>query len=397
MEIHYEDETGAEYPVSAVLEVPTHARNATLNDVVDMLKVQHDVKYDVVVPSSKISYSDGLLRVNDGAAQIEDTGVSIRDALLQPTSGFDAAIATKLGVPTKYMRRLREEEDTELLDHNVNHWLESEQRNWFVRGYRTDDANQVGVARGFLSDQFQMIDNLEVLMTVLDGLNAGGIHAEVRSANLTDNIMDVKFSAPEVRAYADEFVKGYKNPFTGRTGDHGEGGGVIHAGFSLRNSETGHGAFTLMPQVIVELCINGYSVTEDLMRKVHVGSRMEQGEVAWSEDTRHHYVELIRNQTKDAVTTFLSQDYIERKAQELDALDGPPLENPTKTIQRVASDMKWSDDEQEGILNLFMASGDTRAVGIVHATTAYAQVVESPVRAQEFEDQALQLVRVATR
>jgi hypothetical protein len=396
MEVRYPDPAGDEPEneylpgaPTAVLEVPTHARNAELADVVDMLKVQHDLKYDIVVPSSRLAYDEGVLRVEEGATDISPEGVSLRDAFLMPTVGFDQAIATKLGIPIKYMRRLRERPSPLLLDNNVNTWLGDEERNWFVRGYRTDDPNQTGVARGFLSDQYQTIDNLDVLMTVIDALNESGISATVQSANITDRIMDVKFDAPEVRAYAEDFVKGYRNPFTGQTGPHGEGRGVIHAGFSLRNSEIGHGAFTLMPQVVIEICINRASITEDLMRKVHVGSKMEQGEVQWSERTHHHYIELIRNQTRDMVKAFLSQDYIERKAAELNAMDGPPLADPVRMIKRVASDMKWSEEEMHGIMNLFTAGGDTRAIGVMQATTAYAQVVPSAERAMELEDQAL--------
>ena len=394
--------------VSPTLKVPTAIRYASLHDVVDMLTVQHDLKYDVVVPSASLSYDEGVLVIADGAADVNDEGVSLRDVHLLPTHHFEGAMADKLGIPRAYIRHLRNRSGSDpvlrLLDSNVNTWLDEIPRNWFVRGYRTDDVNQVGVARAFLSDSYQVIDNLDVLMTTLDALNGSGISARVYSANLTETMMDVKIHAPEVRARASKFLEMYQNPFSGRTGEHGAGSDVVFAGFSLRNSETGGGAFALMPQVIVEICVNGYSITQDLMRKMHVGSVMEQGVVRWSEQgvvrwsehTRATAIDLVHSQVIDATRTFMSQEYIDNQAAHLESLAGVVLERPIEALRQVTTQFKYSEEEQASILELFAVSGDHRATGIGQAVTAFAQNDNvSVARAQEIEDEAFDLIRVA--
>ena len=386
--------------VPATLTVPTAARNASLDDVVNMLTVQHDLKYDVVVPSQSLSYEDGVLVIKDGAAQVDDEGVMLRDAHLLPTHSFDGAIADKLKIPRMYMRHLRNLSGSNpvlrLLDSNVNTWLDEKKKNWFVRGYRTDDPNQVGVARAFLSDSYQVIDNLDVLMTTLDALNGSGVNARVHSANLTETMMDVKIHAPEVQAHASKFLETYQNPFSGRTGEHGAGSDVVFAGFSLRNSETGGGAFALMPQVIIEICVNGYSITQDLMRKVHIGSVMEQGVVRWSEHTRTTAIELVHSQVTDATRTFMSQEYIDNQAAHLESLAGVVLDRPVEALRQVTTQFKYSEEEQASILELFARGGDHRASGVGQAVTAYAQGDAVPAaRAQAIEDEAFKLVRVA--
>ena len=56
---------------------------------------------------------------------------------------------------------------------------------------------------------------------------------------------------------------------------------MVFAGFVITNSETGCGAFSLTPRLVVQVCRNGMTITRDAMRVVHLGERLDQGVVTW--------------------------------------------------------------------------------------------------------------------
>lgn len=374
-------------------------RNARVEDVIDLLNQQADVKYDVVVSSDRIRYAQGHVVIVDGAAVIDDNGVGTTDAFLSPTDVFEDGLSARLGIPRAYVRTLRDTErdhdgeDTpylDVLDANVNLWLDHNQRNYMVRGFRVDDHRQVGIARAFLSDRFAVIDHIDAVMAVLDGIASTGLEGVTfDSADLSERTLRVKISAPEVTAVAREFLRGYRSPFTGATGDDLP---VISAGLALSNSETGGGAFSISPQITVLVCNNGMTRKFEALRKVHVGGQLEEGVVAWSAETRSNALELVKSQAADAVRTFLSTDYIEGVAQELDAKAGAEVRNATDVLERVAKTMRYTEDEQKSILDFFVRGGQATAGGVMQAVTAYAQEVEDPDRAAELEEGAFDVL-----
>ena len=375
----------------------TH-RNAKLQDIIEILETQQDAKYDIVAPSSQLSYLDGNLIVEGGTVSFDETGVNTTNAELRPTSQFEEGIATKLDIPRKYIDRMREGiHSLPLLDQNINHWLAEEDRNYFIRGFHAfDDRNGVGVARAFLSEKYQLIDHLDVLAAVLDGTHRSSVNVQVGKANLSERAFYLEIVAPEVQALAPKFLDGYHSPFAGGAGPHNVGDGdlrVIQAGFLVRNSETGQGAYSLTPRLTVVICNNGMTIDKEAIRKVHLGSAMDAGEVSWSEETRHHYIELIKGQTTDAIEYFLSQEYLDEKVNEIEELAGQPIaSNTQERVERVLTRLSYSDTERQGIFDLFITGGMPTAGGLVQAVTAHAQGVDDPERAYEMEGQAFTIL-----
>lgn len=70
---------------------------------------------------------------------------------------------------------------TDLYDTNVNAWLaDRPERRFLVRGLRdTASATPGGVLRALLSDSYRIVDNLDILMAVLDGIRRTDVQAEV--------------------------------------------------------------------------------------------------------------------------------------------------------------------------------------------------------------------------
>ena len=95
-------------------------RNATLPDLVSLLRDQHGTKLDVVVPATGIRSSAGRWLIDGtGPAILGPDGVSTGSGMFMPTATCDAGMADKLGIPVAYLWRLREEHDG-LYDANVN-------------------------------------------------------------------------------------------------------------------------------------------------------------------------------------------------------------------------------------------------------------------------------------
>ena len=383
--------------------IQTETRNADLPDLVDMLKAQSDVRYDVVVPASGIEMHDGNIIVKGGAARVTDDGVTTADARLVPTPIFDEGVSHRFDIPLKYVRTMRGrvagdisegfKDDETLFDQNINYWLEAEpNRRHLVRGFLTSDADEPGIARALLSDRYRTIDNYDVLMATLSGVRAAGVEVNIDGGDLSDRRMSLRLTCPEVTAYANEILGGYRSPFTGETGSDNP---TVFAGLVVKNSETGGGAFTIVPRIVVQVCNNGLQLTKDAMRAVHLGGKLDDGVVRWSDDTQQHELSLITSKARDAVATFLDVDYMRTKIEELQELAGVEVTRPADTIQRVSKKAGWSETEQDEILSHFIRGGQTTALGVAQAVTAYAQTVESIDRQDELETTAILAAELA--
>jgi hypothetical protein len=368
--------------------------------MLEVLNRQHEMKYDVVVPSTHLHYESGDLMVREGATRISGEGVDLVTARLSPNRQFEDQLAERLEIPVRYLRKMREhgtEASMFLLDQNVNHWFAEAERNFFIRGFRGTDPDDLGIARAIMSDRYQVIDHLDALFAVLDGVKDGGVPVNVTSADLSETKMRVKIEAPEVTASAARFLERYRPDLTPGQITHGFLGNpnLISAGLVITNSETGGAAFQIAPQVTVLVCRNGMTRTVDAMRRVHLGTKMDQGVINWSVDTKRKELELIRSQARDAVRTFISHEYIERVASVLNQQGETLLRHPLEVVDELGKRLRYSETERQAILDLFVNSGDSRASGVVQAFTAFARDLDDPDRAAEIEEESFTILEMA--
>jgi hypothetical protein len=368
---------------------PLGARNATLADLASLLRDQQARKVDVVAAAPAIRARGGQLVIDGTAPVLGVDGVTLTTGAYTPTSVCDQGVADKLGIPAAYLRRTREERP-ELYDANVNGWLKGDDRKFLVRCLRGDDGS--GVARAFLSDGYKFIDNLDVLMAVLDGVRQSGAPVRVDGCDLTERRMYVRVVCEQVRVLAPALLGGYRSPFTGALGADNP---VVFAGFVLTNSETGYGAFGLTPRVVAQVCGNGMTITRDAMRVVHLGERLDQGVVSWSDNTRDTTLALITAKTTDAVASFLGPDYVERMVRGMEKDAGHPVTDPEAAVRTVSQRLRFTDAQQKDILNHFIRGGDVTAGGVMHAVTSVAQTLDDADTAHEMEGQALRALEAA--
>ena len=284
------------------------ARNVTLADLAGLLRDHQARKFDVVAPASAIRARGGQLVIDGADPVLGPDGVTMTAGTYIPTEVCDQGLADKLGIPAAYLRRIREQR-SDLYDANVNGWLDADPRKFLIRCLRPATGTGPGVARAFLSDGYRRIDNLDVLLAALDGVRDAGVPVEIDGCDLTERKMYVRVVCEQVAVLAPALLADYRSPFTGAAGADNP---AVFAGFVISNSETGCGAFTLTPRLVVQVCRNGMTITKDAIRAVHLGERLEEGVVTWSGNTLDKTLALITARTSDTVATFLDPRYTDR-------------------------------------------------------------------------------------
>ena len=367
------------------------ARNMTLADLAALLREQQARKVDIVASATAIRAHGGQLVIDGTDPQLAADGITMTAGTYIPTEVCDQGLADKLGIPAAYLRRLREHRPG-LYDANVNGWLEADPRKFLIRCLRPATGDGPGAARAFLSDGYRRIDNLDVLLAALDGVRAAGVPAQIDGCDLTERKMYVRVVCEQVAALAPVLLAGYRSPFTGASGADNP---VVFAGFVISNSETGCGAFSLTPRLVVQVCRNGLTITKDAIRAVHLGERLDEGVVTWSGNTLDKTLALITARTTDAVTTFLEPGYVDRVVRNVTAQAGHPVADPQRAVATVSARLRFTDAQQTDILAHFIRGGDLTAGGILHAVTSAAQTQPDADSASEMEAAGLRALEIA--
>lgn len=408
-------------------------RNASLQDLAALLKDQHGRKLDMIVPASQLKAVDASLVVSGAEPVITDEGVTSADGVYLPTVICDEQVSEKLGVPVGYLKRLRNDR-ADLYDANVNGWLhgyddiehgehvDGDARSFMLRTFKGDDEGP-GIARALLSDRYAHFDHFDVLTQTLEGVREAGVEVIIDACDLTERRMYVTVICPEITALAPVLLKGYRSPFadgnveraappnvpTGywdqRRAQHfaelGERYGwdgnmpLVFAGFKIGNSETGGGAFSITPELRVLSCWNGLTITQDVLRKVHVGGKLDEGVVRWSEDTQRKSLELVKAQTRDAVKTFLDVEYVTKVIENIERDADKAIAKPDDCVRTIGKTLRFSEQQIDGVLDHFIRGGQVTTGGVLNAVTSYAQCIVDADDAHEFGAQALRAFELA--
>lgn len=356
-------------------EPRTITRNAELSDLVATLRGEQPRKYDLVVPAKLLRAELGRLVLSGTEAILTDEGVGSGDGVYRPTRIADDGIADRLGIPPGYLNTMRHKA-LGLYDDNVNGWLAHDDyaaKNFMVRLLRSEPGSEDldnGVVRAFLSDHYKPIENLDVLMTVLEGIGAAGVEVRIAGADLTDRRMYVRVVSEQIRTMAPTLLAGYRSPFTGASGVDNP---VVFAGFEVSNSEVGLGAFSIAPRIVIQVCDNGATWRDQAVRAQHLGGRLETGQVTWSDETQDKNLALIKSKAADAVRQFLDQEWLERTVAKLEQAAGVEVTKPEETIKVVAQKLRYTEAQQDDIMRMFIKGGQTTAGGVMQAVTASAQ------------------------
>jgi len=355
-------------------------KSCSLEELYAELELQQSLKRDIVVPSKTLMMDNGKLFINNYnplKGLIDSVGgVELNDRFgIEPNGLFLQQVSEKLGITRTYAKRMLELQP-KLFDYNVNEWLKydavesKKARNFLLRTF-DDENGGISIGRAFLSDSFKIIDNFDVLKIALDAIMAegkkSGVKIAVDTCSLTEKRMYCRFVLEEYNTNS-KILGNYTDPKTG----HKDPNGLI-SGFVLSNSEVGHGKLFTAPRIIVGSCNNGYIWYDEAYHKTHLGGKLDTGLIEWSKTTHNKNSELILNQVKDVVRTFLSDDFLGQKVAELEAKGNHVLENAFETVVSVCKSMNISDDKDK-VLNYFTKQNQCEtAFDIMQAVTYFAQ------------------------
>jgi hypothetical protein len=308
----------------------------------------------------------------------------------------------------------------------------SDPRSFFLRLFSTVDG--VGIADAFLSNRYAPLDHIDGFFAMLTGLEEAGIDLDTVEifGDVSPTRMFVHVRTPQILAAAPTLLDGYQSPFRSATeqgkrqgrgytiedrvrlgrlwreqgraglGDdrpHGfypEGQEpLVHAGFCWSNSENGFGRYQITPEITMLACTNGMQITKDAFGRTHVGERLDDGLVDWSDDTQSKVKAAVTAQTRDMVKTVLSVDYLQRTLGELSAKADKPVEQPERVIEVVAKKLAFTKEQQDGILRHFLLGGQITSGGVMHAVTSFSQTVADPDAAHDLNNRAVEAMELA--
>jgi hypothetical protein len=328
----------------------------TLVSLASELERQLASKRDLIVPSSLLH-----CRTEEGG--------SVRMVLDAPEGGGEYGVtelarrqlAEKLKIPFTYFERMRLEQP-ELLDRNVNTWLQTDPDR---RMLRTMD----GQVRAMLSDRYRRLDNFDLVEQVLPFLfKLEG--ARFESVELTDTRLYLKVVTPQVS-------------FEVAPGD------VVQAGIAISNSEVGCGTLSVQPLIFRLVCRNGLIAADHGLRKTHVGRALAtegQSLDVFRDDTLAADDRAFFLKVRDVVESAINEVSFRRIAGKLQQTIGIPLNgDPIKAVEVLANRYALNDTERTGVLRHLILEGDLSAYGLVNAVTHYSQDIEDYDRATDFE------------
>ncbi|RZI59574.1 MAG: DUF932 domain-containing protein [Rubrivivax sp.] len=279
-------------------------------------------------------------------------------------------LAAKLNIPFAYFERMRSEQP-QLLDRNVNTWLQCDEGHKMVR---TLD----GEARAVLSDRYRRLDNHDLANAVIPILMTLP-NVQFESLELTATKMYLKVVVPPLA-------------YTMSPGD------IIQAGIVISNSEVGHGTLSVQPLMFRVLCSNGLIVPERALRKAHVGRALGGEDDAlriFQEETLRADDRAFFLKVRDVVQATVSEKTFLESARKLQrTMDVRLTGDPVKSVEVLADRFDLSDTERSGVLRHLIRGGDLSGYGLVNAVTHFSQEVDDYDRATAFEELGGKLIEL---
>lgn len=332
---------------------------APLQILVDKLDEQNKIKSDMVVPAGYIRYNSGILAVADKEYNVSELA--------------DEQIGEKLEIPRNYYKKMKNEYP-DLLSDNINGWLSRKTKTkYLLRTFGYEDSN---VLRAMLSDRYNILDNYDVLIAALEAIKATGIHVEIVKADITDKRMYLHVVAPEIHVQATELLDGYLADTSSAVLNNG-----IISGLVITNSEVGLGTFEISARAQILRCKNGMHDRNAKFRKVHLGGKMDEGVINWSQNTKNKNYQLIMAQTSDAVKTYLSEDYLGKLTTKLTKAKETPIEHGIQVIEAVSNALNIEQSHRENVLRFFMRDQvEQTAFRVLNAFTRESQTMKPDIQ-----------------
>lgn len=357
----------------------------TLSELAREIERRANSKKDYVADSRNLRVVPGngdWSESNTAHLEIDEIGkFPITDHSHSQISGF-----TK--IPKKYYDRMREESPN-LLALNVNHWFRENPRRRMIRTLeRSVDIQEmpsvspevlenppaIREARAFLSDRYRIMDNEEILESVLPVISDIG-NCEIVSCDVTNTRLWLKVIFPWIEAEVEHQGK--------KVGD------VVQAGFTLGNSEIGLGKTFVDPLIYRLSCLNVARMTDYGMSRYHVGRVVGEGRDAqefFKDDTLRANDEAFLLKLRDVVKAAADEIHFKALVGRMSKTTENEIEgDPVKSIEVVQKKFGFNDDERFGVLKHLIEGWELSQYGLSNAITRTSQDLADYDRASDLE------------
>lgn len=251
-----------------------------------------------------------------------------------------------------------------------------------------------GRVRAWLSDQYQIVDNFDLMWKVLDTAREAG--AEPIDFSLSDTHMRIKLVGRDIyetitlaqQTRSDAGVAGLGNQeFLSKVAAHSIGnmpGGptAIHPVATISGSEVGAGETSVSYGLLVGVCFNVASV-EKIFGRVHLGSKMPEG--MFKQDTIAADAEATYLKIRDAVSTCFDREKLKRTIGMVESAQSTPVIKPVDATEQVMKAYDMTDNKKDKILEYFLRDYDPSQFGLSQAVSRLAQDEESGDDAHDLE------------
>ena len=296
---------------------------------------------------------------------------------VKPTRLCMDQIGNRVGIPSKYLERMRTEAPA-LLASNVNHWFANKPETRMLRTLQ----NGTNVARAFLSQRYRPFDNYDLMNAVLPRLQEAG--CEIKSAELTDTRLYIQAVTPKLEAVVAQRKAEGTNHVIGEVND------VVQAGIVISNSEVGCGSIKVEPMIWRLVCRNGL-ILPSALRRHHVGRAGEgewmEGDASelFSDETRKLDDRAFWAKVNDVVAGSLNEIKFIESVKKLDESTKVDIGDPQEAVELVSSHFQLAEGESKNVLSHLARGGDLSLWGLVNSITRTAEDCESYDRAIELE------------
>ena len=170
--------------------------------------------------------------------------------------------------------------------------------------------------RAVLSKGYKIIDHAAVLDVVLPIAHAR--NARVAEYNLSEKYFHVRLTTVDrpIREIAAAIMEERGMTHAHQRDEHGHDmawiNEVVGAGLALRNSETGHGAYSMAFALKILRCLN-LLVSDQKQRIIHVGGRKKEDEAYFTTKTRRLDDAATLSKIRDMTTHLLSERYMQEQ------------------------------------------------------------------------------------
>ena len=208
-------------------------------------------------------------------------------------------LSEKLGVDIRTARRLLQivPETFVPLMNSVLRTKENEQ--CLLRTFSESETHRGdGLVRGVLSPKYKIVDNFDLLKSILPSLCELEGNWEAVKANISDTKLLVNFRAKNIVA----------EPAVGDT---------MALGIQISNSEVGSGSVGLEQLLFTLACLNGMQSSNKL-RKTHLGGARTQEQVnILSETTREKLAEATLSEVQDNLKHFAKRSVFDEEIEKM--------------------------------------------------------------------------------